>query len=1290
MKRLGKLREIMTVFIITTLIFSSTSFYNLFSQGNRAKLNPLSNSNIQSLYTNESYIVWDNSPLTIIGQESETTIDAIQFGVLTDGENPEVIVTLNSTTDYLMVFNGSNGQQLWNVSSQGLVSAFDPSSAIGKREGLLFITDIQGDSQNEIVIPHRSYNASIYGGIKANITTINPITQSIIWNADIWEYGKFWDPLLLTTRGPNDIRAAAIGDTNSDGKYEIVVGTSGTPYVNEAEIFMINGINGSLLWKQNAPNDKTDFLAIADIDNDDQDDVICLSDYTIQTINITNGQPIWNTTLPYKGYSLATGDINGDSCADILVGLSKVIDGSVAVTAINGSDGKSLWNFSTPGDFNPIYDITIADLYNDTNPKIIAGCGGGSGPNYKIYVLNQTGGEIWSKGGSVNTIAIADFDGDNKLDVAYGDYNGKWVSALNGLNGTLIFNKQVTTTNQYFQITTANFSQDSFDKLLVTDSIDKLMMMQENIYPDLTITTSGIAFTPQTPNQGQNVTINCTILNEGNANVTNCKVSIYYDTQNPSNLITNQSVNIDYYAPVYVSAQWNTSGYLGNHNIIVSVDPDDLISESNESNNIAVKLLFISAPTLGPSIQLISPLNTTYNTPTFPINITNSTEVHQAWFRYSINGGADWTTNYTLIFDGSSFVNLTIWTNNHYLLQVYANNSYGKVSRRVASFIVEILKDSYMTDFLITPPNIDGTLNPGEWEKITFNRTVSTKTSHFYLKTNSSHLFLACNESGDSSQTMFDSFSVFVDENHDHNLNGGQEHCFIVYGDDITGYQYWQGAFWISGTPPAGFLGRVNYSTGSAIYEMQIPLNIIPSSTGEVLGISISVYDDDTGDLADWPLNRDPNNASTWGNLNLSGFLSILIPQNVTYNNPTVPIVIENVSSVESVWYRTTTGVGWSVNTTLSWNGSYFTNSSLLLWGAGSYQLQVFCNNSYGDIFQNDEWFTINTTILPSINLLTPENNSYSNGFIPITVSNSSEIATCWYRTSTDGGSNWSNNITLTYNGVNFTNSTILQWSNGVYYLQVFANNSYNIISMREIWFSVSIPINYFVNITAISPNPSNGLTQITVVNSSILTSAGILANVSGPNSFFQYIPMIYQGMSQWIGNITVSFTGLYTVRVNGTNLIGVTQYDTRQLEGDLDPPVLGIDVSQINNLVIITITNSTESINLLEVHISDPDGFFQNIEMVYQGANQWVGNFTPEKDGIYIINANGTDVVGNVGNLTDSFEFTAQSPPNDWVLIVVLGFIIGVVPISLIVIIKRRKKRMKRLSNKNQKRNLT
>jgi hypothetical protein len=87
----------------------------------------------------------------------------------------------------------------------------------------------------------------------------------------------------------------------------------------------------------------------------------------------------------------------------------------------------------------------------------------------------------------------------------------------------------------------------------------------------------------------------------------------------------------------------------------------------------------------------------------------------------------------------------------------------------------------------------------------------------------------------------------------------------------------------------------------------------------------------------------------------------LLTPQNKSYNYRFLPIIVKNNTIVQSVWYRRNTGMGWSSNTTLNFNGSRYINASNLLWNDGFYHLQIFSRAPSGIEFLIDRWLTVDT-----------------------------------------------------------------------------------------------------------------------------------------------------------------------------------------------------------------------------------------------------------------------------------------------------------------------------------------
>ncbi|MFX1294376.1 MAG: hypothetical protein ACFFD2_05920 [Promethearchaeota archaeon] len=87
-----------------------------------------------------------------------------------------------------------------------------------------------------------------------------------------------------------------------------------------------------------------------------------------------------------------------------------------------------------------------------------------------------------------------------------------------------------------------------------------------------------------------------------------------------------------------------------------------------------------------------------------------------------------------------------------------------------------------------------------------------------------------------------------------------------------------------------------------------------------------------------------------------------------------------------------------------------------------------------------------NAQPLPNFKILTPDKPAYYKPNIPIIVKNYTNIESIWFRNSSNGGLSWSENYTLSWNGIYYINSTNLFWEDGNYLLHVFANNSFSII----------------------------------------------------------------------------------------------------------------------------------------------------------------------------------------------------------------------------------------------------
>ena len=179
---------------------------------------------------------------------------------------------------------------------------------------------------------------------------------------------------------------------------------------------------------------------------------------------------------------------------------------------------------------------------------------------------------------------------------------------------------------------------------------------------------------------------------------------------------------------------------------------------------------------------------------------------------------------------------------------------------------------------------------------------------------------------------------------------------------------------------------------------------------------------------------------------------SIISPINTTYSTQIIPIYVENQSIVHKAWYWYRNG---------SWSDLYFMTydtedkrweAEPLTWEDGTYQVQIFFNDSVGNEVFNEEWFSVDT-ITPYVTIISPSNTTYTSSNVDICISNTSKVHSAWFRYK---NSSWSVNYTMIYDSdVDRWKTEELTWLDGTYLVQVFINNSMGIEGFSQEWFSV-------------------------------------------------------------------------------------------------------------------------------------------------------------------------------------------------------------------------------------------
>ena len=141
-----------------------------------------------------------------------------------------------------------------------------------------------------------------------------------------------------------------------------------------------------------------------------------------------------------NGLSVATGDVNGDGYADVIVGAGP--GGGPHVKVFSGRDGGELRSFfAFPAGFRGGVSVAGGDVTGDGYAEVIVGAGAGGGPNVRAFD-GRTNAVVrdffaFSPGftGGVN-VAAGDLNGDGKVDLLVGTASGgSTVSVLDGKSG---------------------------------------------------------------------------------------------------------------------------------------------------------------------------------------------------------------------------------------------------------------------------------------------------------------------------------------------------------------------------------------------------------------------------------------------------------------------------------------------------------------------------------------------------------------------------------------------------------------------------------------------------------------------------------------------------------------------------------------------------------------------------------------------------------------------------------------------------------------------------------------
>ncbi|CAM2728269.1 unnamed protein product [Rotaria socialis] len=335
---------------------------------------------------------------------------AVTVGDFNNDLQLDIVVT-NSGNNEVRILMGYNGGSFMTTATYSTGENSHPQQVV--------VANFNKDNQLDIAVVNSWSNALKVFLISNNGTTANSTEYS-----------------TGSKSAPNSL---AVGDFNKDGWTDIVVANTGSSNIGIFLGYDYPTFNSQIIRIKQRTSYPT-YVVVGDFDRDSQWDiaVTCFKKNSVSVfLGLGNGtfESEISNLLPKSSYptAMVVGDFNNDNQSDIVVVNSQGKTISALLGYGNGtfakdistSTGNSSPVFIAMGDFNKDNKLDIAVAFQkDDNVGVFMGYGNGSFSQQIVYKLSKGSSPVW--------LIVHDFNEDNVQDMAVANSGGNNIGIFLG------------------------------------------------------------------------------------------------------------------------------------------------------------------------------------------------------------------------------------------------------------------------------------------------------------------------------------------------------------------------------------------------------------------------------------------------------------------------------------------------------------------------------------------------------------------------------------------------------------------------------------------------------------------------------------------------------------------------------------------------------------------------------------------------------------------------------------------------------------------------------------------